>query len=172
MAMYKINLLFITIILSLLFGCATNFNVDPKMILATPCDDQSKCAYNYTLASRLGQILELAEKLYGDRDHSYTILGIYFTTNAQPSHWFPGNRKDIIILLTKRCATDEREALFELSHEAIHLLSPTSGLNATNFEEGLATYFSIWYVNHALRQPTTAAYIGSPKYLEVYNDIV
>lgn len=32
----------------------------------------------YTLASRLGQALDLAEDRFGARDHEFTILGVEF----------------------------------------------------------------------------------------------
>jgi hypothetical protein len=39
------------------------------------------------------------------------------------------------------------EFIFELSHEIIHVLSPTTRRDVTNLEEGLATDFSDKYTN-------------------------
>ena len=38
------------------------------------------------------------------------------------------------------------EACYELVHETVHLLAPTGGNDATNFEEGVACYFADHYM--------------------------
>lgn len=100
---------------------------------------------NWTLSTRLSDMLSLAESKYGPRDRSYTIVGIEFDKNG-PNIWYPGDRNHICIKLTESCLNNMAGACYQLAHECIHLLSP-SGRNATNIlEEGLATHFSRTYV--------------------------
>jgi hypothetical protein len=149
------------------------FAIEPDLVLAQPCADVS-CTYHWTLTSRFGQALDMAEDLFGPRDRSYTILGIDFTTEAQPSHWYPhdqyGTGKTVIVLLTANAASDENRALYQLSHESFHLLSSTVLGTASNLEEGLATYFSLWYMTR-IGRPLSADYIALPKYRGVFEDV-
>jgi hypothetical protein len=103
--------------------------------------------WTYTLASRLGDMLYQAEKLFGPRDIDYTILGIEFRDGV-PQIWYPGNRGHIIIQLTVQCLTDLHRACYQLAHECIHLLAPTGGQNANVLEDGLAQYFSELYIQN------------------------
>ena len=117
----------------------------------------------------------MAEDLFGPRDRSYTILGIEFTTDAQPSHWYPkseygSSEKQVIVLLTSDAASNEDQALFQLSHESFHLLSSTVFGSATNLEEGLATSFSLWYMAQ-IGRPLSADYIDMPKYRRAFEDV-
>lgn len=109
--------------------------------------------YSWTLASRLGEMLALTERKYGPRDYSYTILGIEFKHAGQPSFWYPGNRKHIVIQLTVEALSNNNKALYQLAHESIHLLSPVTSGNANYLEEGLATHFSEEYMATVINQP-------------------
>ncbi len=102
--------------------------------------------HSWTITSKLGDILKSAEGKYGERDKTYTILGVEFTTQDSPCIWYPGNRKSIIIQITLNCKQDFDRAIFQVAHEAIHCLSPTGNSTAIVLEEGLATYFSIEYL--------------------------
>ena len=106
--------------------------------------------YTWTLASRLGEMLCLAEERFGPRDPTYTLLGFEFGGDI-PGLWFPGNRRHIVIQLIPKCATDTIGACYELSHECVHLLAPTGGRDANNLEEGLATHFAHWYLVEHLK---------------------
>jgi len=119
-------------------------NINNNLFIAKELD--SKDGYTWTVASRLGDALHLAEQLYGDRDKSYTILGVEFVLADRPQIWYPGNRKFIVIQLTASSLTNEFQALYQLSHETIHLLSPLGMKSANVLEEGLATYFSELYL--------------------------
>ena len=149
------------------------FSVDPDLVLAQPCID-ARCTYRWTLTSRLGQALDMAEDLFGPRDPEFTILGVDFTTDAQPSHWYPrsqyGPGKQVIVLLTADAAADQDRALFQLAHESFHLLSSTVFGTATNLEEGLASFFSLWYMAQVGR-PLSADYIDSPRYRRALEDV-
>ncbi len=105
--------------------------------------------WTWTLASRLGHILRVAQDLYGPRDSSYTVLGVEFG-GPTPQIWYPGNCGHVVIQITPRCATDMNRASFQMAHEAIHLLSPSGGKRTTVFEEGLANHFSIRYMREHL----------------------
>ena len=37
-----------------------------------------------------------------------------------------------------------------MAHETIHLLAPSCGRNANNFEEGVACYFAAYYMKYNL----------------------
>ena len=120
-----------------------NIQVETDFWFARPLSNNT--GWTWTLASRLGHILCIAEDLFGPRDHTYTILGVEFGGEI-PQIWFPGNCRNIVIQITPACATDVSRACYQMAHEVIHLLSPTGGQNANNFEEGLATYFSQYYM--------------------------
>jgi hypothetical protein len=101
--------------------------------------------YSWTLTSRLGHMLSEAQEYYGNRDLSYTILGIEFEING-PQTWYPGNCNHIAIQLTPDTATDMIKGCYQLAHECIHLLSPLGARGANTLEEGLATYFAHEYL--------------------------
>ena len=76
-----------------------NINND---LLVTQCLPNG---YTWTLASRLEDMIYMAEELFGPRDQSYTMLGIEFVADG-PRIWYPGDRKHIIIQLGPSAATD------------------------------------------------------------------
>jgi hypothetical protein len=126
--------------------------------------------FTWTVVSRLSDILDNAEQRYGKRDQSWTLLGVEFTNLDQPEIWYPfisKNRKHLIIQLTKNASKNEKEALFQLSHEVIHLLSPAGKEGSTVFEEGLATYFSIANMK-TLNYDIDEHYIAEKKYKQAY----
>lgn len=129
--------------------------------------------YTWTVASRLGKFLELAEDEYGERDKSWTILGVEFSDEMQPSNWYPffPERKNIIIQLSKNAANDKKRALFQLAHETFHVLSPNGTRAANYLEEGLATYFSIKATQEA-GEAISPDYIASKHYREAYDLIL
>ena len=108
--------------------------------------------YTWTLASLLGNMLHIAEELFGQRDYSYTILGIEIGPDI-PKIWYPGNRRDIIIQLDSSAATDMYQACYQMAHETVHLLAPTGTNDANNFEEGVACYFADLYMREVLKNP-------------------
>lgn len=100
--------------------------------------------FTYTLPSRLGSFLEYAETAFGERDKSWTILGVEFGPKANPQTWYPNfpKRKDVVVQMSMNAADDETTAIYQLAHECIHLLSPTGDQMSLVLEEGLATAFS------------------------------
>jgi hypothetical protein len=105
--------------------------------------------YTWTLASRLGDMLTHAEEMFGERDKEYTILGIEYCDSG-PRIWYPKSKKNIVIQLTPDALHSEDLAYYQLAHECIHLLSPSGAANANVLEEGIAVYFSWWYLKRVL----------------------
>jgi len=95
---------------------------------------------SYTLTTLLGEILNQLEADYGPRDSGYTLLGIEFGGD-EPHIRYPTKCKQIAIRLTDAARLAPEQALFQLAHEAVHLLAPT-GKDALVVEEGIATLFS------------------------------
>lgn len=107
--------------------------------------------YTWTLASRLGQMVRIAQDLYGSRDQSYTLIGVEFSEDG-PQLWYPENIRNVVIQLSIACLTEPYRAMYQLAHECVHLLSPSGGRNATVLEEGLATHFQEMYVREVSGQ--------------------
>lgn len=136
--------------------------------------------HSWTITTKLGHILRTAQDKYGERDMSYTILGVEFTTNGNPQIWYPGNCKDVSIQITLNCLNDLNRAVFQVAHEAIHCLCPTGGQNANVLEEGLANLFSIEYCRDNGHGTNWSADVGSytvatdsvNQLLEFDNDII
>lgn len=101
--------------------------------------------YSWTITSKLGHILRTAEEKYGQRDHTYTILGVEFNQDGHPRIWYPGDCKNVVIQISMNCINDINRAVFQVAHEAIHCLCPTGQNSANVLEEGLANLFSIEY---------------------------
>jgi|GEM_PF-6247252 len=49
--------------------------------------------HSWSITSKFGHILKTTEERYGERDKSYILLGLEFTTNGNPQTWYPGNCK-------------------------------------------------------------------------------
>lgn len=107
-----------------------------------PLHDNS--GYTWTIVSRLGDMIDEAEKLYGKRNKDFTILGIEIANIPLPQIYFHKS-KHIIIQITKNCINDIGQAIFQSAHEVIHCLCPKPYGTSTYLEEGLATHFSIYY---------------------------
>lgn len=102
-----------------------------------------------TLARRLGDMLYKAEEEFGQRDQSWTVLGIEFE-GSTPCLWFPKPGKGIVIKLGESALDNTVTACYQLAHECIHLLSPCGSSVVPVIEEGLATVYSESYIAHAL----------------------
>jgi hypothetical protein len=101
----------------------------------------SNTGWTWTLTTRLGELLAEAENRYGPRDRNWTPIGIEFGGDG-PGIWYPGDRRHVSIRLSAAARQDLSQAIFQLSHEVIHLLGPSGGKSAPAIEEGLATLFS------------------------------
>ena len=109
--------------------------------------------YTWSMTTRVGDMLAEAEKLFGPRDRSWTILGAEIRADGKgvPQNWFPGypGRKDIVFQVVPPADVDAAEAVFQLAHEVVHALSPMPGQRATVLEEGVAAWFSAYYARKA-----------------------
>ncbi|MCX8461998.1 hypothetical protein OTH22_00925 [Bacteroides fragilis] len=84
----------------------------------------SNDGYTWTIVSRLGDMLNEAEALFGERDKRYTILGIELANIKQPQIWYPSECNHVIIQVTEDCSNSMEKAIFQVAHEAIHCLCP------------------------------------------------
>lgn len=115
------------------------------------------CLFTYTVVTHLSEILSELEQRYGQRDQSFTIVGVEFVAGA-PQIWFPGDRKHVAVQLSALAWQNETEAFAQLAHEAVHLLNPVKV--ASVFEEGLAAGTQVEFGRR--RDPTYQ--IGDAKY--------
>jgi len=123
-------------------------------------------SWEWTITSKMGDMLQKAEAKYGERDKTYTILGIELSSVGNPYIWYLGDRKQIIIRINEFCLNDMDYAVFQVSQEIIHCLCPTGGSNATYLEEGLATHFGNEYYRSC---GYVKWHVNDPKYIEALN---
>lgn len=133
----------------------------------------------WTITTLLGHMLRQIKSEYGERDHTYEIIGIEMFDGAQPDYWFPGDCGNVAIRITKGCVGDINEAAYQVAHEAVHLLNPKKFGKTTYLEEGLATYFAKHYLayNAHIDMPINGddyriAYDLTSKLLSIDNTII
>ncbi len=102
---------------------------------------------SWTLTTHTGEMLTELEERYGPRDKSWTLLGVEFFEHG-PNVWYPRDMnkphpRHIAIRLSPEAYTNYKEAMYQLSHECVHLLSPSGGAKAPVMEEGLAKLYSM-----------------------------
>jgi hypothetical protein len=112
-------------------------NIVDELIVASP-------ERRTTLTAHFGHILNILETDFGERDLNYTLLGIEFCADG-PRTWFYNDRQ-LSIRLTLSAMSHPQQAVFQLAHEAVHLLDPSTLGRASVFEEGIATMFQLQYV--------------------------
>lgn len=110
--------------------------------------------YTYTIASRASHAMCEVESLFGPRVDGFFYAGHEFSANG-PQTWFPGNCGHVVIQLSLECMNDYNRAVFQISHEVVHLLSPQIRGTANNLEEGLATWFQERYTLRETGQTMT-----------------
>src|SRR5579864_8530304 len=115
--------------------------VNPDFFLAQPSAENLRG----TLASRLCDMLVAAQKWFGERDKNYTFVGFEFV-NGAPRLLTQHDGKYVIIQLYWNALHDPIKAYSQTAHECIHLLSPCLGTLPNVLEEGLAYFFSNWYI--------------------------
>ncbi|MFH1160095.1 MAG: hypothetical protein V1733_04010 [bacterium] len=104
----------------------------------------SNGTWEWTITAKIGDMLEKAESKYGKRDPAFTFLGVELSNVGNPYIWLYGaDKKKFIIRINERCLNDMNFAIFHVSQEIIHFLSPCE--NANVLEEGLATHFGNEY---------------------------
>lgn len=105
--------------------------------------------FRQTLASRLGEMLIIAEDLFGKRDHNYTFLGVEFTEDAPHIH--PEMNKSLIMRLPINSMFEPMITYAYMAHECIHLLSPCPHRPVTILEEGIAEVFAYIYMRDTMK---------------------
>lgn len=91
-------------------------------------------------------LLAQTEAMYGERDRRW-VLGPTACFGDRP--WcpaadIPGFAPTVTVVLSESAKFDADEALFQLGHEVVHLLSPHKSRSARMLEEGLATWNSLF----------------------------
>ena len=81
--------------------------ISSELLVAEPLPNSG---YTWTLVSCwFGEMLNMAESLFGPRDCSYTLLGIEFGCDG-PQIWYPRSGRHIIIQLSLQAAADMSQA--------------------------------------------------------------
>jgi hypothetical protein len=92
--------------------------------------------------SVLGVYLHELENLIGPANRQWFLLGIELSESG-PNIFFPTQpKRSIVVQLSADCFHDRRRGLWQLAHEAVHLIAPTGTLQASNLEEGLAAWYA------------------------------
>lgn len=97
--------------------------------------------HTWTLTTYALKYLVEAETLYGTRTSDFEYMGLELNEAGPPKVWYPWN-KYIVIQVSQSTANDTKQAIFQIAHEVVHVLSPNGQPTTNNLEEGLATYFS------------------------------
>ncbi len=103
------------------------------------------------ISSRLRDMLDLAEELFGQRDTSYIVHHIETGHKTPRIMYFDNCPKDIYIRIFTDPAENMSKACYQLAHETVHLLAPVRG-KANNLEEGVATYYAAYYMKKRMYQ--------------------
>lgn len=139
----------LVVALSFAGGLAQGGNISAEKLWCTR-SLPAKDGYTWTMTSRLGHMLADAERMFGERDRRWTILGVEMCMdeNQPPQNWYPGYpaRTNIVIQIVP--AQDERFACYQLAHEVVHALAPQVGTSANVLEEGVAVWFARRYVKN------------------------
>ena len=132
----------------------TKFN-SAGVFVNHPAGNDSK--YAQQLRRHLANMFELAEDFFGCRDHrGYRCSGIEFHGAGSKIRYLSRPEHDdvnINIKLSQSAAKNMSHACFEMAHETVHLLAPTGSQNVTNLQEGLACFFSVYYMKTILNEP-------------------
>jgi hypothetical protein len=101
---------------------------------------------NNTIATLISAALLEAEQLFGKRDESWTFTGYEFDA-CSPKLVPTSSCRHVRMKLSLDAHNWLNTAACELSHEVVHMLSPSNWAN--NLEEGLAVWFSQrFYAKH------------------------
>lgn len=106
-------------------------------IIAKPTTD----GYTFTLSTYALKYLLEAETLYGERTKDYIFGGVELNENGPPKVWYPYS-KFVVIQVSQSTSINVKQAIFQIAHEVVHVISPNGLTTTNNLEEGLSTYFS------------------------------
>jgi len=95
-------------------------------------------------------ILE-AESMFGPRIGDWNFLGVEINERGPCLMYY--SEGDVTISLSTKVLQDEVQLVFQLAHEACHVLHPSQEYpsftkhETTNLNEGISTYFSVYQLN-------------------------
>ena len=118
--------------------------------------------YKSELISQLIDMVHRAKKLFGPRDLCYTIINIEFKGEIPCIRCSEHNQ--IIIQLTNSAATDMLKACYQMAPETVHLLAPIGNQPATNLEEGVASYFAMYYMRNYYKEKKSDNFDWGPSH--------
>lgn len=122
------------------------------------------------LKRKASALLSKAEAWYGKRDTTWTFTEVTFSPKGPHLYYPPGKDKLVEIQLMTGAVGDQ--ALYQLSHEIVHLLAPVRQPPATMLEEGLAVKFSLdapIYSNRAYKIAALEDLKTTVNYGDAYN---
>lgn len=111
--------------------------------------------HTWTLTTYALKYLDELEQLYGPRTTTYIYGGVELIQTGPPKVWYPMN-KYVVVQVTASTAAYLPQALFQLAHEMVHVLSPNGQATTNILEEGLATWFSKLATDRDSRDPNYA----------------
>lgn len=120
----------------------------PPLHPIVPQTPAEKAAGQWTIASRVVDALAVAESRFGPRDGAFNLLG-YMFDGAFPRLGVDLDQKTLLLFLADYSEQDFSQAIYQLSHEVVHMLAPAGSGRPTYLEEGLATLFSEQYTYQA-----------------------
>jgi hypothetical protein len=124
--------------------------------------------YSSTLTTYALKYLLEAEGIYGQRTNDFIYGGVELNELGPPKIWYPYG-KFVVIQVSYPSVFFLPQAIFQISHEVIHVLSPNGKETTNNLEEGLATYFSKIITDRDSGDPNYAINSINPtKYLVPY----
>lgn len=85
--------------------------------------------------------LSEAVQKYGPLIPGFKFAGVILVSDGPPKVSFP-TPGEILIHLTESVVNYEPQAIFQLAHEVVHVISPAGQAITNNLEEGVATYNS------------------------------
>ena len=96
----------------------------------------------WTFTTYALKYLDELEANYGPRTAVLPYGGVELIPHGRPHTWYP-NSSHIVVRLNTSVLNSLPEAIFQLSHEIVHVLCDGGPYRqAINLEEGLATWFS------------------------------
>ena len=123
--------------------------------------------YQHTANDLYEKMFSGAERIFGSRDTKYKFLGIDHGDDG-PYIWFP-NANRLEEFNIRLCFNFGESICYQLAHETIHSLFPQLLGNSTKFEEGIAVYYSLYYIHNIMKLNWKP--IHKPNYKEVYQRI-
>lgn len=125
-----------------------------------------KCMHNY-----FEEMLQKAQEFFGDRDANYHEIEIWNDPSVDSPHISYKNRNGVdyeqgkigMILKINHKRIDNKQnrikdlierSCFQMSHETVHLIAPTTRKDVCKLEEGVACWFTIYCIRNNIGKYT------------------